>query len=217
MRIVFALVLGLLASTAHSALVNRGGGLIYDTTLDITWLQDASYIQTSGADDDGLIDWAGATAWVSSLSYYDSVRDVTYDDWRLPLTRQPDSSCGTQTEFSGYPTQGSGARCTGSEMGHLFNVDGVQHGASGLFTGVQGYYYWSQSSYAPDTRDAWSFSFASTGGVQTPVYKIAGEYAWAVRDGDVSNVPLPSTVWLLSSGLLTGLGWARSRHRARRI
>ena len=34
-------VLGL-APTSQAMLVDRGGGMIYDTTLHITWLQDAN-------------------------------------------------------------------------------------------------------------------------------------------------------------------------------
>ena len=35
----FALVSG----AAHATLMNNGGGLIYDSDLNITWLQDANY------------------------------------------------------------------------------------------------------------------------------------------------------------------------------
>lgn len=33
----------LLIATAHADFLDRGGGLIYDDVLDITWLQDANY------------------------------------------------------------------------------------------------------------------------------------------------------------------------------
>ena len=39
----------LFGSTASATLIDRGGGLIYDTDLDITWLQDANY--AGGGDD----------------------------------------------------------------------------------------------------------------------------------------------------------------------
>ena len=38
---------------AQAALHDRGGGLIYDDVLNVTWLQDASYARTSGYDADG--------------------------------------------------------------------------------------------------------------------------------------------------------------------
>jgi hypothetical protein len=48
------LALALLASVSvQAALVDRGGGFMYDTVLDVIWLQDANYAQTSGYDADG--------------------------------------------------------------------------------------------------------------------------------------------------------------------
>ena len=37
-----------LSGAAQAALVNRGGGMIYDTTRNITWLADMNYAATSG-------------------------------------------------------------------------------------------------------------------------------------------------------------------------
>ena len=71
------LFLGLAIST-HATLIDLGGGMIYSTDLDITWLQDANYAQTSNYDADGLMTWDEAMAWVNSLSY------GGYDNWRLP-------------------------------------------------------------------------------------------------------------------------------------
>lgn len=73
-----------LALPAQAALIDRGGGLIYDDVLNITWLQDANYAKTSGYDASGKMNWQDAVAWAANLTYYDSVRGVTYDDWRLP-------------------------------------------------------------------------------------------------------------------------------------
>ena len=41
-----AVIVGISASV-NAALVNRGVGLIYDTVLDITWLQDAKLLDTT--------------------------------------------------------------------------------------------------------------------------------------------------------------------------
>src|SRR3972149_1606307 len=71
------LVLGWMA-TAQATLIDRGGGLIYDSDQDLTWLQDANYAMTSGYDSDGRMTWVAAMAWASGLSY------GGYDDWRLP-------------------------------------------------------------------------------------------------------------------------------------
>jgi hypothetical protein len=81
----------LVAALSHASLIDRGGGLIYDDTLDITWLQDTNYALTSGANDGKMI-WYEANDWVTGLSYYDEVRDVTYDDWRLPTVSPVDGN-----------------------------------------------------------------------------------------------------------------------------
>lgn len=78
---------GLVSGAAQAALHDRGGGLVYDDVLDVTWLADANYAKTSGYDDDGLMTWEQTMEWAASLSYYDSVRGVTWDDWRLPMVR----------------------------------------------------------------------------------------------------------------------------------
>ncbi len=67
---------------AQAALVDRGGGLIYDDALDITWLQDANYGAGSAYDNgtsatDGLMTWDNALAWADNLSYFDPAAGVT--------------------------------------------------------------------------------------------------------------------------------------------
>ena len=42
--IALATILGLTSTISHAALVNRGGGLIYDTVLNITWMQNANLL-----------------------------------------------------------------------------------------------------------------------------------------------------------------------------
>lgn len=69
---------------AQAALVDRGGGLIYDDVLNITWLQDANYAKTSGAHATGKMGWTAANTWAANLVYHDSVRKINYSDWRLP-------------------------------------------------------------------------------------------------------------------------------------
>lgn len=84
------LVFGLSIST-HAVLIDRGGGMIYSTELDITWLQDSNYAQTSGYDADGFMTWDDAMTWAANLSY------GGYDDWRLPTydPLSPQQSCDT--------------------------------------------------------------------------------------------------------------------------
>lgn len=201
-------------STVNAALISRLGGLAYyDTDLNITWLADANYAKTSGHDADGLMNWADANTWASSLN----IGGVT--GWRLPTTLQPDSSCDGQ---SGGVS--SGFNCTGSEMGHLFYTElggtaGSSILASGdpdlaLFSNIQSNPYWSGTEYAPDPSDAWVFFFNN--GNQRAGLKDSGNlFAWAVHSGDVgaSSVPEPGTVALMGLGLMGLLGLGRRQRR----
>lgn len=81
------LVMMLASGAAQAALHDRGGGLVYDDVLDVTWLADANFARTSGYDEDGLMTWPEAKAWAEQLTYdyvVDGVTRATYDDWRLP-------------------------------------------------------------------------------------------------------------------------------------
>ena len=48
-----------------TALIDRGGGLLYDDVLNITWLQDANYAMINGDDVDESMNWYEATTWAA--------------------------------------------------------------------------------------------------------------------------------------------------------
>jgi hypothetical protein len=197
-------VLGLTAAGANAALVNRGGGMIYDTTLNITWLADWNYAFTSGyattnaggsatnqIKNTGEMGWAAANAWANSLVY------GGYSDWRLPtaLSRTGSVPCAYYS-------------CNESEMGHMYDVDwgapeygpyssGTNTANLALFSNVLTAEYWSGTEYG---GYPWFFSTRyGNQGNQDPFYTY---YAVAVRDGDVSaSVPVPATFVLLSMSL----------------
>jgi len=138
----------LLPGHAHATLFDRGGGLIYDDVLDITWLQDANYAATSGwaaaniVDNgisatnnifaDGRMGWNAAEAWADQLLY------GGHDDWRLP-TLGPLNGSTFNTSWSNNATTDQGFAKTStdgsnggwrdasgnpvSEMGHMYYVN----------------------------------------------------------------------------------------------
>lgn len=197
-------------SEADAALIDSGGGLIYDSTQNITWLQDANYC-ASNPDPNcvgsntfavGAMNWSDATNWADNLVF------GGYDDWRLPTTVQPDPTCSTQSPAGSFEFN-----CTGSELGYLFNEDNITAASSGLFSNVEAFFYWSDTEFSLPTA-AWSFSFDI--GYQTVFDKDTIEmFAWAVRDGNVASVPVPGTMILVTSGLLGLLGFARRSRQQR--
>jgi len=207
MKMILSVFLFFILASADAALIDRGGGFIYDGDLDITWMQNANI--------NGFDSWNNQTAWVNSLNIVDTrpgAGGVIYSDWRLPKTLQPDANCSIQTDpGGGFPMQSNGTGCTGSEMGHLYSVDGIDTNSPGPFTSLQGW-YWSGTEYTPDTTNkAWNFNFGVTIGAQNYGPKYIGLFAWAVRDGDVAAVvPVPAAVWLFGSALLGLLGLRRA-------
>jgi hypothetical protein len=175
-------------------LIDRGCGMIYDTVLDITWLADADYAQTSSYDSDGKMDWASAVAWASQLSY------CAYDDWRLPRTLPVNGTDYVNNlAYDGTADVGYNIVSPSSELAYMFAVNlgnrsyydtsgaGPQPGygltATGPFVNVHEYYYWSETELTNLQDYSWGYSFIVGG--QRMYYQPSEHYAWAVRDGDV--------------------------------
>ncbi len=197
-RILTALVLGVAASTANAMLFDRGGGFIYDDVLDITWIQNANA--------NGFKTWNNQVDWAAGLSIVDTrsgAGGVTYNDWRLPNMDVNDDvtivDCSLVDEVT----------CRDNEYGYLYYQYNVTVLSPGLFTNIQVHAYWPSTEFAPVPSAAWFFFFGngSQGGGSS---KANGGFAWAVRSGDVSAVPVPAAVWLFGSALGL-LGWIRRK------
>lgn len=197
--VVLTVILGISVS-AHAALVDIGGGLIYDDDRDITWLQDANYAQTSDYEADGTMTWATAMTWAEDLVY------GGYTDWRLPTALNSDGT-GPDADYS-----------NGSEMGHLYytelgNPAGGPLSNTGPFINVQPHNYWFGTVSESDPFWAWGFQFNDGNQTTHPAYYQLR--AWAVRDGGApsSVIPEPTTLSLLGLGLVGLVGFRKKERK----
>ncbi len=212
------------AQHLNAELHDRGGGLIYDDVLDVTWLQNANYGAGSAYDNanfttrpdeltDGRMTWFNAMEWVANLEYYDSVRDVVWDDWRLPEVKcwVNGESFNRSRSNDGSTDVGLNITSTCSELAYMYyvnlknlgrkNTEGELQDGQGmiddpddpkdesLFIGLdpkkyQNYWY---STIRPDNASN-VFDFRADNGNVAAANWHYDRLAWAVRDGDVAVI-----------------------------
>jgi hypothetical protein len=158
LSVTLAMVLGVPILTS-AALVDNGGGLIYDTDLNITWYDTASF---------GGGNWDAAMAWVAGL------KAGGVSGWRLPTT--PGGAWPAYLGEMGHLYYDELKNTTG---GPLTNT--------GPFVNLSASDYWSGTEYALNTDYAWDFYFYAGGGGAT--IKTNTERALAVHDGNVVPIP----------------------------
>lgn len=186
---------GTATTGAQAALQARPGGMVYDTTLNITWLADWNYAKTSGFNAVGAMNWTTANSWANNLVY------GGFSDWRLP----------TSLNTNGTGPCGPATNCSGSEMGHMFYnnwgatadnafSNGTNAANLALFNNVQSFYYWSGTERPVESGFAWYFFTFQ--GYQGSDFKPNQMYAVAVRPGDViAAIPEPQTYAMMLAGL----------------
>jgi hypothetical protein len=196
-----------LSGAAQAALIDRGGGMIYDTTRNITWLADMNYALTSGHTGTGVnatngrMTWDAATAWANNLVY------GGFDDWRLPTPNPADTTGG---ELSGLFVTDLGNKANESVLNQLGDT-AEQIANLALFSNVQSYAYWSGTEHAPNPAFAWDFR--TFDGSQGFDHKSGALYAVAVRPGDVVTASVPEPQTLALALLALGATGAASRRR----
>ena len=218
---VTAIMLAGMSGGARAALVDRGGGLVYDQDFNITWLSNANLAGTntfgiSGVNGPishlpaGLMTWDTAQRWIGAMN---TTNYLGYNDWRLPITPYPDPTCPS-------PTTAQGPTCTGSEMSHLFyhELGGVRDSSIltthnpnfTMFQNVMSYTYRSGTESA-QYPTIYGYGVDLLLGRQLLYGKNNIQFAWAVRSGDVVTTPIPTAIWLFGSGLLGLIAVARRR------
>src|SRR5262249_55132141 len=175
----FGFLAGLLFSgNATGKLIDRGGGLIYDDVLNVTWTQNPSLVlcRALGSSDK----WSPCVTWADALVY------GGFDDWRLAsMDVNRDGiivDCSIVSE----------AECRDNEYGYMFyynlggnpwdNKTGDQTTADGVtINAIHRAYRWGNRDY---------FDFLN-GQILQGVF--SASTVWAVRDGD-SALAIPVDV-----------------------
>lgn len=216
-------LLSFFSFSASATLLDQGNGMIYDDVLEVTWLQNANYANSSGyvtpngrdvTSTNGRMNWNEAVEWADQLSY------GGFSQWRLP-TVEPINGTNfvVDVSFDGSTDFGEHITSPQSELSYMYfanlnnpsvhdSVFGCGPIASssclnntGSFNNLESYNYWSGTEVESDTFFAWSFN--TQHGIQTLYDGKPNEfYAWAVHQGDITTVPIPSAFWLFGCAFI---------------
>ena len=226
---MFFLVLGANVASAQATLIDEGGGLVYDTVLDVTWLADANVARTAGASTSGLLNYDDAQAFAGSFVYHDSVHGADVGSWQLPSVSPMNGSTWNFAYSSvGLADKSQNQTSPTHQLAHLFNVDfgllnytapdgsapqpnfGSFTNAANLslFTNVQSGTYWSGTPNPITAGQAFAF-FADSGFENSGNLMRNTAYVLLMQPGNVAanlaSVPVPAALWLFAPAL-AGLG-----------
>ena len=150
---------------------DNGDGTVSDCRTGLIWLKNANCTDTAGGivKTIGYLSWSDAGTWTANLA--NGICSLTdgssAGDWRLP----------TKTEWMAMVES---ARKQGFIYPALTNATGTAHWTSGdAFTNILSSFYWSSSTYAPDTAGAWGVGMVD-GSVHVGS-KTFHNYVWPVR------------------------------------
>lgn len=113
-------------SSASAALIDRGNGLIYDTVLDITWLQDARLAASqqfgvSGIGADGSMTWYTGVDWINAMNAYNGSGYLGFNDWRMPdIDPVNGVAFNYAVSYDGSTDKGFNNYSTTNELSHLY-------------------------------------------------------------------------------------------------
>ncbi len=200
---------------------------VLDSSTKLVWASDWNLAKTTGYASDGRMTWSESMAWIAKLN---ASNYAGHNDWRLASTNTtaPSKCNESYNPGGGHADQYFGAFCSGSEMGHLFyealggksgesvlNQAGdsaVEKANLALFKNVQADFYWSATTFPPNSDYAWGF-YTQFGGQYLTDRKDL-YFALPVRAADVSaSVPEPQTLALTLLALI-GLTFVRRRRAA---
>ena len=134
---------------------DHGDGTVTDNLTGLMWTKDANAPGPSGCNPGTWKTWQGALDHVACLN---TNSYLGYSDWRLPNIKELRSLIDYSNYAPALPT------------GHPF-------------TSVQSYYFWSSTTDAGGTCDAWIVNV--WGGYVGYSRKVDGGYVWSVRAGQV--------------------------------
>lgn len=201
MRIVSKVLLTISAFSAvmngaNAALVDRGGGLIYDEDLHVTWLKNANVWQDVRS---GLVTWSTANTWAAQLEYADDLRSIVWADWQLPTSEQLRHL---------YYSELGGQVGVDLRFTHNSNYD--------LFDNIQPGAYWSSTPWWSNPADYVETVSFYIGDTRSSNRINEFGYAWAIRTGDVGAMGVLSEPGTSLLGLVGLLGLFHSRSRRQR-
>ncbi|MFI3136323.1 MAG: DUF1566 domain-containing protein [Methylococcaceae bacterium] len=216
LKLILLALLGM-SSTAHATLTDMHNGMVYDSDQNLTWLQD---VNAAG----GAMSWEAANTWAGGLTM------GGVSGWRLPTINtastlgsaiSPNTGCGYNGGYCGYNVDTStselaymfhdnlGNESTFDRKSNFFSAGGLAN--TGPFSNLDATAYWSSVGSALDPNGAWTFNMLQ--GSQKLAFKNNGLSAWAVHEGQVGAVPVPTAAWLFGTGLIGLVSLKRNASR----